>query len=99
MKEPKNFNAIIEDLAKLSRLKFPAEEISRYAIKLKAILGHIEKLEEIDTTEIAPTSHAVHTSGELRNDEVLPSALAEAILAIAPARDGAFIEVPKVIDA
>ncbi len=96
---PKNFKTIIEGLAKLARLKFPEEEIARYATKLEVILGHIEKLDELDTTEITPTSHAVQMDGGLRQDEAFPSPLAEAILNIAPVRDGAFIEVPKVIDA
>lgn len=95
----KNVDEIIRRMAKLARLKFPDKELPHYAAKAEAILRYIEQLGELDTKGIEPMSHAVETKGAaLRPDEVIPSELAAALLALAPEQDDHFVQVPKVLD-
>lgn len=98
----KNFDEVVKQVATLARLKFPEEELKRYGKKFEAILGYIEKLDELQTEGIKPTSHAISDEEDvtrtLRSDKLSPSTSAEAILQIAPERDSSFIQVPKVID-
>ncbi|MBA4380299.1 MAG: Asp-tRNA(Asn)/Glu-tRNA(Gln) amidotransferase GatCAB subunit C, partial [Anaerolinea sp.] len=46
----------VEHIATLARLELSAEEKTRYSQQLSAILDYIRKLQELDTTDIAPTS-------------------------------------------
>lgn len=83
---------------KLARLKLPPKEFERFSDKAKHVVEYIEKLKEINTTGIEPTSHAVEVVNAFREDAVVPFPQPEKILAIAPARTENLFEVPKVIE-
>ncbi len=89
---------IVKRMASLARLKFDPSELGKYTEKAKAVLSYIEQLNELNTSNIEPTSHAVEMEAHLRKDEVIDFDLKESILDAAPARDGKFIQVPKVIE-
>ena len=57
----------------------------------------MDKLGELDTTGVPPTSHALELTGAFREDEVRPSLERERGLANAPASDGESFVVPKVV--
>jgi aspartyl-tRNA(Asn)/glutamyl-tRNA(Gln) amidotransferase subunit C len=85
-------------VARLSRLAPSTEEASALAHELDAILGYVALLDEVDTSEVEPTSHAVTVASALREDRVVPGVDREEALASAPAsRDGGF-SVPKVLE-
>ena len=87
----------VEEIAHLARLALTDSEIERMREELSAILGHMDALAEVDTTGIAPMTHAVPMELRLRPDEVAPSLPAEVALADAPdPRDG-FFQVPHII--
>ena len=82
-------------VARLARLELTEEEIGRMTDELSGILGHIEKIGELDLEGVPPTSHVVEVTNALREDEPRPSWPREVMLAAAPAvRDGGF-EVPS----
>lgn len=58
----------------------------------------MEKLNELDTSGIIPTSHAVPVENAFRDDAVRPSIGVENALANAPDRVEGFFRVPKVIE-
>ena len=58
----------------------------------------MDKLNELDTENVPPTSHVLPLSNVMRNDEVKDSQLQEEMLANAPERDDNFFVVPKVIE-
>jgi aspartyl-tRNA(Asn)/glutamyl-tRNA(Gln) amidotransferase subunit C len=65
---------------------------------MDAMLGYVEKLNELDTDHIVPTAHAVPVENAFRRDAVRPSLGTEKALQNAPAQsDGCFL-VPKVIE-
>jgi aspartyl-tRNA(Asn)/glutamyl-tRNA(Gln) amidotransferase subunit C len=59
------------------------------------VLGHIEKIGELDLDDVAPTSHVVELENVLRPDEPRPSLPRDAALAEAPDSDGAGFRVPS----
>jgi len=78
-------------VARLARLELSDEEIGRMSEELSRVLGHIEKLSELDLTQVAPTSHVVEVDVALRADEPHASLPRDVALAAAPdAADGGF---------
>ena len=82
-------------VARLARLELSDEEVERISGELTGILGHIEKIGELDLEGVPPTSHVVEVATPLREDEPRPSWPREQIFEQAPAvRDDGF-EVPS----
>ena len=82
-------------VARLARLELGDDEVERMSGELTGILGHIEKIAELDLEGVPPTSHVVEVTNALRDDVPRPSWPREQILEQAPAvRDDGF-EVPS----
>ncbi len=78
-------------VARLARLELSDAETERMSQELSHVLGHIEKLAELDLDRIAPTSHVVEVEVALRADEPRPSLPHDVALASAPdVADGGF---------
>jgi aspartyl-tRNA(Asn)/glutamyl-tRNA(Gln) amidotransferase subunit C len=78
-------------VARLARLRLSEDEVGRMSSELSSILGHIEKIEELDLDDVEPTSHVVEVENVLREDEPRPSWPRERILEAAPdVADGGF---------
>lgn len=88
----------VEYVAKLARIELTEEEKNILTSQLNSILGHIEKLSELDTEGVEPTFHVFDVRNVFREDEVRPSLPTEEILKNAPVRDGNFFKVPKIIE-
>lgn len=85
-------------VARLARLELPDEELAGLAAQMDAILAYVDKLNELDTDNIEPMSHAVPMENAFRADDVKPSIGVERALQNAPAADGGCFQVPKVIE-
>ena len=88
----------VEKVACLARLELNDEEKHLFAGQMDAILGYVEKLKELNTDGILPTSHAVPMENAFREDRTQPSIGVEKALANAPDRVESFYRVPKVIE-
>lgn len=88
----------VEHVARLARLSLSSEEINALTGQMDAILGYVEKLNELDTQGILPTSHAVPMENAFRSDEVKVSIGIERALANAPEASGSCFRVPRVIE-
>ncbi len=88
----------VEHVARLARLELSPEEGERMREQLDRILGYIDKLRQLDTTGVEPTSHAVPMVNVFREDELRPCLSAEEMLANAPDRSGEFFRVPRIIE-
>jgi aspartyl-tRNA(Asn)/glutamyl-tRNA(Gln) amidotransferase subunit C len=78
-------------VARLARLELTEEETGRMSDELSKVLGHIEKLSELDLGAVRPTSHVVDVDVALRADEPHTSLPPEVALAAAPdVADGGF---------
>jgi aspartyl-tRNA(Asn)/glutamyl-tRNA(Gln) amidotransferase subunit C len=71
-------------VARLARLRLAEDEIDRMARELSSVLGHIEKISELDLDEVEPTSHVIAIENVLRADEPRPSWPREQVLGQAP---------------
>jgi aspartyl-tRNA(Asn)/glutamyl-tRNA(Gln) amidotransferase subunit C len=89
--------AEIEHVATLARLKLAREEIETLTQQINNILLYMEKLSELDTKNIPPTTHALHLSNAFREDQVFPSLPREEALGLAPEEGCSAFVVPKVI--
>jgi len=98
MAEPKITLDEVEHVARLARLALTSEEKERMRSQLDAILAYIDKLHELDTSGVEPTSHAIPMANVMREDEVRPCFPGEEMLANAPERDGDFFRVPRIIE-
>lgn len=87
----------ILNIAKLARLQLSEADIGKYTEQLNNILGHVEKLKQLDTSKIEATTHAVEVPNPLRADEVRTNSVIDAILEISPDHEAHFFRVPKVI--
>ncbi len=87
----------IEHVAHLARLSFDPSEIENFNRQLNDILGYICKLEELDTSRVEPTTHALELTNAFRKDEVRSSLPVEKILSNAPKQEEGRFVVPKII--
>ncbi len=88
---------LIRHVATLSRIELSDEQAATFGRQFADIVAYMDKLQELDTGEVAPMAHALPVHNVLAEDapgESLPPARA---LANAPDRDGDFYKVPKVI--
>jgi aspartyl-tRNA(Asn)/glutamyl-tRNA(Gln) amidotransferase subunit C len=88
----------IERVALLARLHLTGDEKTRLTEELDSILGYMDKLNQLDTAEVEPFSHALEAANAFRPDRVTNRPDAEALLANAPDRDATFFKVPKIIE-
>ncbi|MDR6225783.1 Asp-tRNA(Asn)/Glu-tRNA(Gln) amidotransferase subunit GatC [Desmospora profundinema] len=88
----------VEHVAKLARLNLDEKEARLYTEQLNDILRFAEKLNELDTDGVEPTSHVLPMANVLREDEEKPSLPREkALLNASDQQDGMF-RVPPVFD-
>jgi aspartyl-tRNA(Asn)/glutamyl-tRNA(Gln) amidotransferase subunit C len=90
--------AAVEHVARLARLAVTDDERARIGAELSAILQYIEKLAELDVSDVEPTSHAVGLVNVLRDDVTRPCLDAAEATANAPDRAGEFFRVPRIIE-
>jgi len=94
MKITKNEVLYVADLA---RLNLDAAAIEKFAGQIGEILEYVDKLNEVNTEGVKPTSHAISLTNAFREDEQNEHLDREQALANAPQKeDGQFI-VPKVV--
>jgi aspartyl-tRNA(Asn)/glutamyl-tRNA(Gln) amidotransferase subunit C len=90
----------VRRIAALARLELSPEEEALLPRQLSAIIDYVRLLEELDVSGVEPMTHAL-AAGEtapLRDDEVRPSLGPDRALASAPAREGTWFKVPRIIE-
>ncbi|HUB86717.1 MAG TPA: Asp-tRNA(Asn)/Glu-tRNA(Gln) amidotransferase subunit GatC [Verrucomicrobiae bacterium] len=88
----------IKYVAHLARLALAPEEEKKLSAQLGNILGYIEKLRELDVTNVEPTAHAVPMVNVTRTDEIRPSLPHAEALRNAPAKANGLFIVPKIVE-
>ena len=90
-------DALIDNLSNLARLEFNAAEKEAIKHDLQKMIRFVEKLGELDTSGVEPLLHMSPEINVLREDELRDAVSRSAALANAPATDGTYFKVPKVI--
>jgi len=88
----------VKYVAHLARLALTPEEEQKLGAQLGHILGYIEKLRELDVTNVEPTAHAVPMVNVTRADEVQPSLPPGEALRNAPRQANGLFIVPKIVE-
>jgi aspartyl-tRNA(Asn)/glutamyl-tRNA(Gln) amidotransferase subunit C len=89
----------VERLAHLARLALTADEIALFSRQLADFLAYAEQVQQLDTSGIAPTSHAIGAPTELREDQVARCLPRDLAVSQGPeaARSAGLFKVPRVI--
>jgi aspartyl-tRNA(Asn)/glutamyl-tRNA(Gln) amidotransferase subunit C len=93
-----NVDIDVKYVAHLARLSLSPEEEQKIGAQLGSVLGYIEKLKEVDVSQVEPTAHAFPLVNVTRADEVRPSLSNEAALRNAPAQANGLFIVPKIVE-
>ena len=89
----------VRKVANLARLELTSDEETQFTTQLGSILDYIQQLNQLDVTNVAPTTRAIDVSNVTREDILQPYPEREAILNSAPQQEGDFFRVPKILNA
>ncbi|MBD5634735.1 MAG: Asp-tRNA(Asn)/Glu-tRNA(Gln) amidotransferase subunit GatC [Candidatus Eremiobacteraeota bacterium] len=84
-------------VAKLARLALTPAEVERFGTQLGALLVHANRLAELPVDGVAATAAVISQSNVMRDDARAPSLDREIVLNGAPAREGPYFRVPRII--
>lgn len=85
-------------VANLARLAITEEETELFTRQLDSIITFAEQLNELDTTNIEPTTHVLHMKNVLREDKPSPGLPREEVLKNAPDHQDGQIRVPGIME-
>ena len=88
----------IDHVALLARLKLSDSEKNLFSRQLDSIITYIDKLNELDTTNVTPTAHLLPIKNVFREDELKDSLERDKALQNAPDRSDGFFRVPRIIE-
>ena len=88
----------VKSIAHLARLEIDEKNIEEYANSLSSILGLVEEMNAVDTTDVKPMAHPMDLTQRLRADEVLEENQRELFQKIAPKTEDGLYLVPQVIE-
>ena len=89
---------MVRRIAGLARIQVDDEKLPALASELSAILGFVEQLSEVDTTDVKHYTSPVEMQIKARADAVTDGGYPEDILANAPEKDDGYFAVPKVVE-
>lgn len=88
----------VRRIAHLARIAVADEEIAHLQGELNQMLSFVEQLAQVNTDGVEPMTAVTPMSMKARADVVNDGGIADAILRNAPAADGGFFMVPKVVE-
>ena len=88
----------VKYVANLARLSLTEAEEQKLGSQLESILGYIEKLKEVDVSNVEPTAHAFPLVNVWRADEIKPGLTNEEALQNAPSKANGLFVVPKIVE-
>ena len=86
----------VEHVAKLARLELTEEEKEMFTHQLGDVLNHVEKMNEVDTTNVEPMNHPIDFTNVMREDVIIYENTREELMQNAPDIEGEFFKVPKI---
>jgi aspartyl-tRNA(Asn)/glutamyl-tRNA(Gln) amidotransferase subunit C len=91
-------HATVRKIASLARIAVTDDQVEAMVPELNNILGWIEQLGEVDTSQVEPMTAVIANKLRLRDDVVTDGDVRDKVLANAPAPEHGFFGVPKVIE-
>lgn len=90
--------ATVRRIAHLARIAVADDEVEHLREELNAILAFVEQLSEVDVEGVEPMTSVIPMEMKKRPDVVNDGGDPEAVLKNAPAREGSYFVVPKVVE-
>ena len=90
--------ATVRRIAHLARVAVADEEIEHLRGEINSILAFVEQLSEVDVEGVEPMTSVTPMQMKKRKDVVTDGGNPKHILRTAPAREGNFFLVPKVVE-
>ena len=87
----------VRHVAKLARLHLSPAEIDKFTGQLGTILDYVNKIAQLDVSEVGAMAQAMPINNVLRDDVAEPALPLESVMQNAPLREGDFFAVPKII--
>jgi aspartyl-tRNA(Asn)/glutamyl-tRNA(Gln) amidotransferase subunit C len=88
----------VRRIAHLARIAVADDEVEHLRGELNAILAFVEQLSEVDVEGVEPMTSVTPMTMKKRADVVSDGGDADAVLRNAPAREGNYFAVPKVVE-
>jgi aspartyl-tRNA(Asn)/glutamyl-tRNA(Gln) amidotransferase subunit C len=88
----------VRHVALLARLEFSDSELERLRADMDEMLAYVEKLGELDTSKVEPTTQVGEAGAPMRRDEVTNHPAAGEMLSNAPSAERGYFKVPKIIE-
>ena len=88
----------VTTISYLSRLKIDVEKEEKITNDLENIIKFVDKLNDIDTSEIEPLTNPLEKTAKTRDDQVTAKNLKRELLEIAPSSNEDYFLVPRVIE-
>ena len=88
----------VKHISKLARLSLDDEKVNKLAGDLNSIFTFIEKLNELNTSDVQPLTSIAETTLRFRKDEIKSENIREKILKNSPENNEDFFVVPKVVE-
>ena len=88
----------VKHISKLSRISIEEEKAKKLSNDLNSIFEFIEKLNELDTSNIEPLTSIAETTLKLRKDKIESKNIRGDILKNSPDKNKDFFVVPKVVE-
>jgi len=89
---------VINKVCELSRLELTLRENQEFTMQLEDIIRYVEKINELDTTNVQPADHIVPLSNVFRDDRVNESLPVQDVQKIAPQFEKNHFVVPRIIE-
>ncbi len=84
-------------VAKLARIALTDDEVERFGTQLADLLTHVDALAQLDIASVSATAQVIESRNVLRDDLPRPGLDRDVVLAQAPASQGGFFRVPRII--
>jgi aspartyl-tRNA(Asn)/glutamyl-tRNA(Gln) amidotransferase subunit C len=88
----------VRRIAQLARIEVAEQEVEHLAAELNAMLAFVEQLSEVNVEGVQPMTSVIPMEMKKRPDVVTDGGIADDILRNAPARQGDFFLVPRVVE-
>ncbi|WP_110113602.1 Asp-tRNA(Asn)/Glu-tRNA(Gln) amidotransferase subunit GatC [Bacillus sp. CGMCC 1.16541] len=88
----------VKHVAHLARLAVTEEEAQMFAKQLDAIITYAEQLDELDTSNVKPTSHVLDMKNIMREDKPGKGLTIEEVTKNAPDHKDGYVRVPSILE-
>ena len=87
----------VDKIARLAKLDLSKDERIKFAKQLGNIISYVEKLDEVDVSNVEPLAHVNDLNNVSREDKSQPSLSKKQVFKNSPKHDDEYFLVPKVL--